>query len=196
MFQPSYFLWVYMGRKLYQKTEFNDSHSVNKFSYLWYPECNKNVQKLNFCIITELYWLFLMSVGKQISNKQVFFLKYCLISGYVFIKTVSKRHCMLTNPDTEIFDENVKIFSNKNSSMLWIKHNSPDIPNTFKPHNFPILLCHDLWNFWPNCLPLQLQRQYIFPTPWLMLCLCLVGNCEYVGFHNLAWILVSPRPSH
>lgn len=55
-----------------------------------------------------------MSVAKQISNQQVFPPKHCLISGYVFIKTVSKRHCRLTNPDIKISDENVKIFRNKN----------------------------------------------------------------------------------
>lgn len=93
---PITFLWVCMGRKLYQKTEFNDCHSMNKFCYLWYSEYNKNIQKLNFSILAELCQLFFMSIRQWHFHQCLFPPKHITwFSGYVFINTtfsLTERH--------------------------------------------------------------------------------------------------------
>lgn len=101
MVYPSHFLWVYMGRKLYQKTEFNDCHSMNKFCYLWYLGYNKNIQKLNFSILAELCQLFFMSI-RQCCSTNVLSLQKILLDFQVMFSLKqlvfnSEMLCMFAN---------------------------------------------------------------------------------------------------
>lgn len=160
MFHPSYFLWLYMRRKLYQKTEFNDSRSVNKSIYLWYSEYNKNVQKLNFYTIMELCWLFLMSKRKQNSNQQHFFFLFPLpqippdlmlsFHWKSSFRNLRNTACLLILIP-KIWS---KCIDSQEEKLIYIriKHKSPDIPNIFLS-----IICHcaialvkpmkvELWN--------------------------------------------------